>query len=69
MRSIYRWEGRIQVEAEIPMLLKTTSAAADRLNRLILRYSPYETPCILVLRTDSQNCNQKFVAWAFSEIN
>jgi periplasmic divalent cation tolerance protein len=69
MRSIYRWEGQIQVEAETPMLLKTTSAAADRLSRLILRYSPYETPCILALRTDPQNCNPKYVAWAQAEIS
>jgi periplasmic divalent cation tolerance protein len=69
MRSIYRWEGQIQVEAETPMLLKTTSAAADRLSRLILRYSPHETLCILALRTDPQNCNPKYVAWAQAEIS
>ena len=27
MRSIYRWDGEIQSEVEIPMLLKTTAAA------------------------------------------
>jgi periplasmic divalent cation tolerance protein len=68
MRSIYRWEGQIQAEAEIPMLLKTTAAAAERLNGLILRYSPYETPCILALTLDSENCNPQYATWAKSEI-
>jgi periplasmic divalent cation tolerance protein len=68
MRSIYRWEGEIQVEAETPMLLKTTAGAAGKLQELILRYSPYETPCILALRTDPGNCNPKYAAWANGEI-
>lgn len=68
MRSIYRWEGEIQVEAEIPMLLKTTAAAAGRLRELILRYSPYDVPCILAVPTDRPNCNQKYVAWTLGEI-
>ena len=68
MRSIYRWEGQIQVEAEIPMLLKTTTAAAGQLNRLILRYSPYETPCILALPVDAHNCNPGYVNWVKLEL-
>ena len=68
MRSIYRWQGEIQVEAETPMLLKTTTAAAGKLGELILRYSPYDVPCILALRTDSANCNPKYLAWANAEI-
>ena len=69
MRSIYRWQGEIQVDAEILMLLKTTTAAAVRLREHILRYSPYETPCILALGTDPANCNPRYVAWANGEIS
>jgi periplasmic divalent cation tolerance protein len=68
MRSIYRWEGEIQVEQETPMLLKTTTAAAGQLRDFILKYSPYDVPCILALRTDPHNCNQKYVGWAIGEI-
>lgn len=68
MRSIYRWEGQLQVETEIPLIFKTTAAAASQLNRLILRYSPYGTPCILALPVDSQHCNPPYVRWAQSEI-
>lgn len=69
MRSIYRWEGELQAEAEIPMLLKTTVAAAGQLNRLILRYSPYDVPCILALPIDSDNCNPKYVSWTRDQMD
>ena len=68
MRSIYRWQGEIQVEQETPMLFKTTAAAASNLRALILKYSPYDLPCILALRTDPHNCNPQYVIWANSEI-
>ncbi|HEY4030434.1 MAG TPA: divalent-cation tolerance protein CutA [Caulobacteraceae bacterium] len=68
MRSIYRWQGEVQVEAETPMLLKTTAAAADRLKALILTYSPYDVPCILALPLDFENCNPHYLAWAKAEI-
>jgi periplasmic divalent cation tolerance protein len=69
MRSIYRWENAVQVETETPMLLKTTAAAAGKLGEFILRYSPYETPCILALRSDLANCNAQYVSWANGEIS
>ena len=69
MRSIYRWEGRIHCEIETPMLLKTTSGAVERLGDLILRYHPYETPCVVALATDPLNCNPKYASWARAEID
>ena len=68
MRSIYRWEGQLQVEPEVPMLLKTTVAAAGRLKELILTYSPYDTPCTLALPIDSENCNPKYADWTRDQI-
>jgi periplasmic divalent cation tolerance protein len=66
MRSIYRWEGEIHSEAETPMLLKTTSSAVHDLGQLILKYHPYETPCVLALRADTPNCNPEYVDWVRS---
>ena len=68
MRSIYRWEGVIQNEAETPMVLKTTTLAVNRLGELILKYHPYETPCVVALATTPPFCNSKYVSWARSEI-
>jgi len=69
MRSIYRWDGKIHCEAETPMLLKTTAGAVERLKELILKYHPYDTPCILSLETDSAGCNPRYVQWLGSEID
>jgi periplasmic divalent cation tolerance protein len=63
MRSIYRWEGQVQSEAEVPMLLKTTAAAAAALGRLIVEHHPYDTPCVLSLDVDTARCNLKYVSW------
>jgi periplasmic divalent cation tolerance protein len=68
MRSIYRWDGAIQVEQETPMLLKTTVTAAAKLRELILRYSSYDVSCIVALRTDPHNCNPKYVDWVNGEV-
>ena len=68
MRSIYRWEGELQAEAETPMLLKTTAAAAEDLGALILKYHPYQTPCVLALPIRPLGCNAGYAAWANGEI-
>ena len=68
MRSSYHWDGEIQNEPEIPMLLKTTSATAQALVDTILKYHPYETPCVLSLGVDLANCNPKYVDWAVNEL-
>lgn len=69
MRSIYRWEGELQVETETPMLLKTTQAAAESLGDLILRYHPYETPCVLALPVNPLNCNPKYALWVNAQLS
>ena len=66
MRSIYRWEGEIRSEAETAMLLKTTGSAVHGLGELILKYHPYETPCVVALKPDPENCNQKYISWVRS---
>jgi len=47
--SIYRWQGKIETATEIPLLIKTTSAAYPRLERLIREAHPYELPEIIAV--------------------
>ena len=68
IRAIYRWEGTLNCDCEIPMLLKTTSAAAERLKDLILKYHPNVTPCVLALSTTPMGCNLDYVNWLKSEV-
>jgi len=69
MRSIFRWESQIQGDTEVPMLLKTTAAAAPELGRLIVEHHPYDTPCVLSLDVDGANCNPAYVSWLRGEVD
>lgn len=63
MTSVYRWEGRIERQGEIPMILKTTAAAAPSLSALIQERHPYQTPCVLALPVLAAGSNPAFLAW------
>ena len=43
-RSIYRWQGKIETAAEIPLLIKTTRAAYPRVEEIVRAQHPYDVP-------------------------
>jgi periplasmic divalent cation tolerance protein len=43
-RSLYRWQGRIEDEAEVLLLLKTEPARLAALHQTLLELHSYETP-------------------------
>ena len=45
--SIYRWKDQIETASEIPMLIKTTTAAYTALESAIQALHPYELPEIV----------------------
>jgi periplasmic divalent cation tolerance protein len=45
-RSIYSWQGAIEDAAEVPAILKTTAAVAERLIARLAELHPYEVPAI-----------------------
>jgi periplasmic divalent cation tolerance protein len=47
--SVYRWQGRIETAAEVPMLIKTTAAAYPALEQAIRALHPYELPEIIAV--------------------
>lgn len=49
MESVYRWEGKIEREPEILLLIKTTRARFDELEREVRALHSYETPEIVAL--------------------
>jgi len=49
IRSIYRWQGRMEDENEWLCLLKTTADCYPALEQEILQHHPYETPEILAV--------------------
>ena len=42
--STYRWQGKLQRDREVLLLIKTTSAAYERLEARIRELHPYELP-------------------------
>lgn len=47
--SRYRWEGAVQCDPEILLLVKTSKAAADAAMRCIEQHHSYDVPEILVV--------------------
>lgn len=45
--SIYRWEGKVEMAAEVPMLIKTTASAYPGLEQKIRANHPYALPEIV----------------------
>jgi periplasmic divalent cation tolerance protein len=49
LRSIYRWEGRVQEDAEALLVLKTQRRRFGELRDRILALHPYDVPEVIAL--------------------
>lgn len=63
MLSVYQWQGDIQHDEEVVMLVKTTNAAASAARDLILQKHPYDTPAALSLPVDGAGSSPAFIEW------
>ena len=61
VRSVYRWEGKVCLEAESLLMIKTTHAALPALERFICDHHPYETPEFVVVGADY--VEPRYAAW------
>ncbi len=61
LRSIYRWEGQVQDEPEVLLILKTRAALFEPLRSRIVALHPYDVP--EVLRLDVADGNAPYLAW------
>src|SRR5215468_11657759 len=52
VRSIYRWQGKINTDAEVLCLVKTRPALFERVRARILELHPYEIPEVLAFAVD-----------------
>jgi len=64
LRSIYRWEGRIDESAEVQLIAKTTPAAAPALIDRLRALHPYDVPEILTLEATAAAA---YAAWLRDE--
>lgn len=49
IRSIYRWQGEVQDDSEVLMVVKTTQPKLDRLAQWLKQHHPYELPEVIAL--------------------
>ena len=64
-RSIYRWEGRVEDEAEAFVVLKTARSRIADLMRTIRGLHPYDVPEILVLEVEA--ADEAYAEWVVRE--
>jgi periplasmic divalent cation tolerance protein len=64
-RSIYRWQGAIQDEAEVVLLMKTQRARVSALERRLTALHPSQVPEMLVFPVASGYA--PYVAWVLNE--
>jgi periplasmic divalent cation tolerance protein len=63
--SVYRWNGRIEQDSEIPLLIKTTTARYAALEQAIKDVHPANVPEILALPVHAGL--PAYLAWAATE--
>ena len=49
LRSVYRWEGRVEAADEVLLLVKTMPGHYERLQARLLELHPYELPEVLAV--------------------
>jgi periplasmic divalent cation tolerance protein len=65
LRSIYRWEGKVQEDAEALLVLKTTRARLDALRERVLALHPYEVPEVIALPVEAGSA--PYLDWIAAE--
>lgn len=66
MRSLFRWQGRVEDASEVAMLLKTTVDRIDELLAAIDELHPYDTPCAVVWPIEAGL--PAYLAWVEDEV-
>lgn len=67
MRSIYRWQGKVENAEEVVMIVKTRDAQKEAVAAEVKRNHFYDTPAILFLPSDGGD--KAYVEWILSEAN
>lgn len=66
IESVYRWQDRIETEAEALLLIKTRARAYSRLEAALRRLHPYELPEIIAVSIDGGI--SEYLSWINNEV-
>ena len=67
MRSLFRWQGRVEDQPEAAMLLKTSADRVDELLAAVDELHPYDTPCAVVWPIETGL--PAYLAWVQQEVS
>merc|ERR1711935_995424 len=45
--SVYEWQGVVETESEVSLLLKTMEKKQEALTAVVVEHHPYDTPCVV----------------------
>lgn len=65
MKSIYRWEGRVEEADEILLLLKTSASLVDALTECVTALHSFDLPCVVEIPLAGGNAD--YFAWIAGE--
>lgn len=65
-RSIYRWQGRLERDSEVQLLLKTSSVQLEQLRQAVMELHSYDTPEWLSWPVDA---SPAYGIWARAELS
>jgi periplasmic divalent cation tolerance protein len=63
--SIYHWEGALQENGEVPLIIKTMQGRYTELEAYLRKHHPYETPEILAI--NNVQGLPEYLAWVSRE--
>lgn len=61
MHSIYRWQGQVNTDDEVVMIIKTRDSLSENVVQEVRTRHPYDVPAIMVLPVTSGNPD--FLNW------
>jgi periplasmic divalent cation tolerance protein len=67
IESHYWWQGKIESGSEVLLVLKTTAARVDAVEKLMIAGHPYDTPEFIVLPISRGN--QRYLDWVAQSVN
>lgn len=65
MTSIYRWEGKVEQDREVAMIIKTRASLAEAAMGLVKGAHPYSNPALLVIPVIGGSVD--YCAWLMEE--
>jgi periplasmic divalent cation tolerance protein len=67
VRSFYRWQGKIESDAEVQLVIKTRPERFSEIAKWLEEHHPYEVPEIIALPTEA--VSDAYLEWAIASLS